>query len=144
MTINLTAKKIGLVNLNHGQRNSMDHYLGIRFTGMGRDWLAAEMPFSERTRQPFGLLHGGASVVLIESLASTAAFLCVHEDGRRVAGVEVNANHLRQVKSGMVRGITRPLYVGRRLHVWSVDLFRDDGKTSTTGRLTVAVLPPAG
>jgi len=144
MTINLTAQKIGLVSLNHGQQNSMDHFLGIRFTGMGRDWLSAEMPFSERTRQPFGLLHGGASVVMIESLGSTASYLCVHGNGQRVAGVEVNANHLRQVKAGLLRGITKPLYVGRTLHVWSVDLFRDDGKMSTSGRLTVAILPAPG
>jgi len=144
MTINLTAQKIGLVSLNHGQKNSMDHYLGIRFTGMGRDWLAAEMPFSERTRQPFGLLHGGASVVMIESLGSTASFLCVHRNGQRVTGMEVNANHLRQVRSGTVRGFSRPLYIGSSVHVWSVDLFRDDGKLSTTGRLTVAILPSAG
>ena len=113
--------------------------LGIVFTGIGPDWLRARMPVDARTRQPYGLLHGGASVLLAETLGSSAGNLCVGEHERCV-GVEINANHLVAVREGEVTGTARPLHVGRRTQVWEIRIEDALGRLACISRLTLAVV----
>ncbi|MDX1549357.1 MAG: hotdog fold thioesterase [Lysobacter spongiicola] len=113
--------------------------LGIRFTEIGPDYLRGTMPVDERTKQPYGLLHGGASVLLAETLGSTAGNLCVPE-GRVCVGLEINANHLRAVRGGSVTGTARPLHVGGRTQVWEIRIEDARGKLACISRLTLAVV----
>ena len=113
--------------------------LAMRFECISDDGLEATMPVDIRTHQPFGLLHGGASVVLAETLGSVAGYLCT-EGEHKVVGLEVNANHVRSVKSGRVRGICRALHTGGRHQVWQVDIFDEQGKLCCSSRLTTAVI----
>jgi 1,4-dihydroxy-2-naphthoyl-CoA hydrolase len=117
--------------------------LGIAFTEVGADFVSAAMPVDERTRQPYGLLHGGASVVLAETLGSTAASLCVDPARFLVVGQEINANHLRSVRSGRVIGTARPVHVGGRSQVWGIEIVNEAGALVCISRLTVAVLERA-
>ena len=113
--------------------------LGIEFTELGPDFLRATMPVDRRTHQPYGLLHGGASVLLAETLGSTAAMLCAPE-GERCVGIEINANHLRAVRAGVVTGTARPLHVGRQTQVWEIRIEDEAQRLVCVSRLTVAVL----
>lgn len=115
--------------------------LGIKFTEITDDSISATMPVDERTHQPFGILHGGASVVLAETLGSIASYLCIDPEKFIAVGLEVNANHLRGVKSGKVTGICKPIHVGAKTHVWEIKLYTDQNKLSCISRLTVAILP---
>jgi 1,4-dihydroxy-2-naphthoyl-CoA hydrolase len=126
--------------LNALSKNTAIEALGIVFTGIGRDWLQATMPVDARTHQPYGLLHGGASALLAETLGSTAGALCVPE-GHGVVGIEINANHVRGVRSGTVTGTARPLHVGRRTQVWEIRIEDGDGRLVCISRLTIAVVP---
>ena len=113
--------------------------LGIELTELGDDHLTGRMPVDSRTRQPFGILHGGASVLLAETLVSCAAtFVC--PPGKACVGMEINANHLRPVASGWVTGVARPLSLGRRSQVWEVRIVDDDGKLVCVSRCTMAVI----
>lgn len=112
--------------------------IGIEIFEAGDDWLKGRMPVDERTRQPFGLLHGGASVALAETLASWGGTLSVAE-GRQCVGVEINANHLRPVKSGWVYGVATAETLGRSVQVWSVRITDDAGKLVCISRATLAV-----
>jgi 1,4-dihydroxy-2-naphthoyl-CoA hydrolase len=114
--------------------------LGIVFTEVGPDYLRATMPVDARTRQPYGLLHGGASVLLAETLGSSAGMLCVDEDNL-VVGIEINANHLRGVRDGLVTGTARPLHLGRSTQVWEIRIEDDAGRLVCVSRLTLAVVP---
>jgi 1,4-dihydroxy-2-naphthoyl-CoA hydrolase len=114
--------------------------LGIVFTEVGPDYLRATMPVDARTRQPYGLLHGGASVLLAETLGSSAGMLCVDEDSI-VVGIEINANHLRGVRDGLVTGTARPLHLGRSTQVWEIRIEDDAGRLVCVSRLTLAVVP---
>jgi 1,4-dihydroxy-2-naphthoyl-CoA hydrolase len=122
----------------------MSEHLGMRLTEVGPDFLRATMPVDERTQQPFGLLHGGASVSLAESLGSTAANLCI--DGSRcfAVGQEINANHLRPVRSGIVTATARPLHLGSRSHVWDIRIEDDKGRLTCVSRLTMSVVEAPG
>ena len=122
-----------------GRVNMIDH-LDITFTEVGDDYLKATMPVDHRTTQPLGLLHGGASVVLAETLGSTAATLCVDIEKQYCVGIEINANHLRGVKQGHVTGTARPLHVGRKTQVWQIDIHDDHARLVAVSRLTLAVL----
>jgi uncharacterized protein (TIGR00369 family) len=113
--------------------------LGIVFTEVGPDYLRATMPVDARTRQPYGLLHGGASVLLAETLGSSAGMLCVDEDSI-VVGIEINANHLRGVRDGRVTGTARPLHLGRSTQVWEIRIEDDGGRLVCVSRLTLAVV----
>ena len=113
--------------------------LGIAFTEIGEDFVRATMPVDARTRQPYGLLHGGASVLLAETLGSTAGGLCVDE-GEGVVGIEINANHLRGVRDGLVTGTARPLHVGRSTQVWEIRIEDARGRLACISRLTLAVI----
>jgi 1,4-dihydroxy-2-naphthoyl-CoA hydrolase len=117
--------------------------LGIAFTEVGADFVRAAMPVDERTRQPYGLLHGGASVVLAETLGSTGASLCVDPARFLVVGQEINANHLRSVRSGRVIGTARPVHVGGRSQVWGIEIVNEAGALVCVSRLTMAVLERA-
>ncbi len=141
MKINLTALHTDLLALNRQLQACLPGHIGIRLSAIGPTWLAGEMPVDQRTKQPYGLLHGGASVVLAETLGSFAAALVVGPDNRRAVGIEVNANHVRSATSGVVVGITRPDHIGRSLHVWSTRIFRPDGRLISVARLTVSVIP---
>ncbi|MPR32340.1 hotdog fold thioesterase [Salmonirosea aquatica] len=115
--------------------------LGIEFTEIGDDFITARMPVDHRTHQPFGILHGGASVVLAESLGSVASLLCLKDPERqRAVGLEISANHIRSVKEGWVYGRVTPLHVGRTTHVWDIRITNESGKLVCVSRLTVAVI----
>ncbi len=129
--------------LNALSRGTAMEPLGIRFTELGPDWLRATMPVDARTRQPYGLLHGGASVLLAETLGSTAGGLCVAED-QGVVGIEINANHLRAVREGHVVGTARPLHVGARTQVWEIRIEDEAGRLVCVSRLTLAVIARRG
>jgi len=128
-----------LEKLNAMGEGNMVGLLDIRFERLTDDTIEATMPVDNRTHQPFGLLHGGASVVLAETLGSVAGYLCTQGD-EKVVGVEVNANHLRSVRSGRVRGVCKALHAGRRHQVWQIDIFDEQDKLCCTSRLTTAVV----
>ncbi len=115
--------------------------LGIRFTEITADSLSATMPVDERTRQPFGILHGGASVVLAESLGSIASNLVIGRGDYVGVGLEVNANHIRPVKDGYVTGVCKPIHLGGKTHVWEIRIYDKRGKLNCISRLTVAIVP---
>ncbi len=118
----------------------MPGYLDIRVDEIGPDWLRGSMAVNERTHQPYGLLHGGASCVLAETLGSVAASLVVDRSRFLVLGQEINANHLRGVKQGRVHGIARPDHLGRRSQVWSIRIEDDQSRAVCVSRLTVAIV----
>ena len=130
---------VSLDELNGLSRSTLIEHLGIVFTAAGEDWLQATMPVDARTLQPYGLLHGGASVVLAETLGSSAGMLAARGDA--VVGLEINANHLRAVRSGLVTGTARPLHVGRSTQVWEIRIEDAAGKPVCISRITLAVLP---
>jgi 1,4-dihydroxy-2-naphthoyl-CoA hydrolase len=131
---------ITLEELDRQSRGCMVELLDIRFTEIGPDYLRASMPVDARTWQPYGLLHGGASVVLAETLGSTAAQCCVDDSRFYCVGQEVNANHLRGVRSGRVTGTARPIHIGARSHVWEIRVEDDKGRLACISRLTMAVV----
>jgi len=116
-------------------------HLGIEFLEVGDDFIRGRVPVDERTRQPYGLLHGGVSVALAETLGSVAAGHVVAE-GHTVVGLDINANHLKSARSGWVTGIARPVHIGRSTQVWHIDMRNDDGELVCVSRLTMAVLAP--
>lgn len=130
-----------LEQLNATLANTIGEQLDIRFEAFDDESLTASMPVDRRTHQPYGLLHGGASVVLAETLGSTASFLCIDSSRYRCVGLEVNANHLRGLRSGRVTAVARAVHLGRTTHVWDIRLSGDDGKPSCISRLTMAIVP---
>ncbi|WP_374669960.1 hotdog fold thioesterase [Ramlibacter sp.] len=114
-------------------------HLGMEFLEVGDDFIRARIPVDARTRQPYGLLHGGVSVVLAETLGSCGAIYCC-PPGHRVVGLDINANHIRGATAGWVTGTTRPVHVGRSTHVWHIDLHDDQGRLTCVSRITMAVL----
>jgi len=132
-------REVTLEQINAMGKNNMVGHLGIEVTRFTDDELEATMPVDERTRQPFGLLHGGASVVLAETLGSIAGYLCT-EGEQKVVGVEVNASHLRSAREGRVRGVCRAIHLGRRNQVWQIDIYNSQGQLCCAARLTTAVI----
>ncbi|MFB5746663.1 1,4-dihydroxy-2-naphthoyl-CoA hydrolase [Cedecea sp. P7760] len=128
-----------LAALNKMGVNNMVGHVGIEFTRFDDNEIEATMPVDERTRQPFGLLHGGASVVLAETLGSVAGYLCT-EGEQKVVGLEVNANHIRSARDGIVRGVCRAVHAGRRHQVWQIDIYDQQDQLCCTSRLTTAVV----
>lgn len=128
-----------LEQLNLRSKDTMVDHIGIRFTLLAEDHIEAVMPVDQRTRQPFGLLHGGASVVLAETLGSMAGYLCT-EGEQQVVGLEINANHLRAAREGEVRGVCRSVHLGRRHQVWQIEIFDNNNRLCCTSRLTTAVI----
>ncbi len=130
--------------LNAGRSNTLAESLGIAFTEVGDDYLRGTMPVDCRTKQPAGLLHGGASVALAETLGSVAAWLCIDTMRERCVGLEINANHVRAIREGIVTGTAYPAHIGRSTHVWLIDIRDEAQRMVALSRLTVAVLPKAG
>ena len=136
-------RSITLEALNALSRGTAMEPLGIVFTELGADCLRGTMPVDERTRQPYGLLHGGASVVLAETLGSSAGNLCVDTATQVCVGLEINANHLRATRTGTVTGTARAVHVGRTTQVWDIRIENEAGKPVCVSRLTLAVVPAA-
>ena len=136
-------RTITVEGLNALSRGTAMEPLGIVFTEIGPDFVRGTMPVDARTRQPYGLLHGGASVLLAETLGSTAGGLCV-EQGQGVVGIEINANHLAGVRDGLVTGTARALHVGRSTQVWEVRIEDARGRLACISRLTLAVIALPG
>ncbi len=132
---------IDLAQVNNWNRNTLVEHLGIEVTGIDDDSVSGTMPVDARTRQPFGLLHGGASVALAETLGSTAANLCCEPNRERAVGLEINANHVRAAHSGRVHGVARPIHLGRSTQVWEIRISDDAGRLTCISRLTCAVVP---
>lgn len=130
-----------LEQLNANSKNTILELLDIRFEAFTEDSLTASMVVDHRTHQPYGLLHGGASVVLAESVGSSASYLCIDTSKYFCVGIEVNANHLRGVRSGRVTAVAHPVHIGRTTHVWDIRLTSEEGKASCISRLTVAIVP---
>src|SRR5258708_1311480 len=121
--MSIWKKKVTIEQMNLRSKDTLMETLGVRFTAIGDDFLQATMPVDKRVHQPYGLLHGGASVGLAESLGSFASILALEEnDDRWCVGIEINANHVRSVSSGIVTGTVRPLYVGHTQHVWEIKI----------------------
>jgi uncharacterized protein (TIGR00369 family) len=116
-------------------------HLGMEFLEVGDDFIRARVPVDTRTRQPYGLLHGGVSVVLAETLGSCGAAYATPE-GHRAVGLDINANHIKGVTSGWVTGVTRPVHMGRTTHVWQIDMHNEAGELTCVSRITMAVLAP--
>lgn len=117
------------------------HTLGIEMIETGKDKVVARMPVGPRVHQPFGLLHGGASVALAETVASFGAYLNVADSGMGAVGLEINANHLRAKRDGVVTATATPIHRGRTTHVWSIDIHDEDGKLVCVSRCTLAIVP---
>lgn len=133
-----------LAALNEQSKNTIVELLDIRFEAFDDESLTASMVVDARTHQPYGLLHGGASVVLAETLGSMACYLCIDASRFYCVGLEVNANHLRGLRDGRVTAVARPLHQGRTTQVWDIRLSGEDGKLSCVSRLTMAIVPLAG
>jgi 1,4-dihydroxy-2-naphthoyl-CoA hydrolase len=138
MSIWKTARS--LEQLNSYRSSTLAGQLGMEFTEIGADYLRGTMPVDARTHQPYGLLHGGASVALAETLGSMGASLCVDMDQFQCLGQEINANHLRPVRAGIVSGTARPVHIGGRSHVWSIEIANAGGRLVCISRLTVAIV----
>ena len=130
-----------LDQLNAMRSNTMIGTLDIMVTEIGDDFVRGTMPVDARTHQPYGLLHGGASVALAETLGSIASMLCSDAKTERAVGLDINANHIRAVTSGRVIGTARPLHVGRTTHVWEIRIEDESGRLVCIARLTTAVVP---
>jgi len=137
MSIWRSVLSLDELNANSG---TLPGSLGIVFTEIGDDFVRGTMPVDERTRQPYGLLHGGASLALAETLGSTGAAMCVDLRKYQVVGQEINANHVRAARSGLVTGTARALHLGGRTHVWSIEIVNADQKLVCISRLTMAVI----
>ena len=122
------------------QRSTMDEHLGVEIVSIGPDHLSARMPVNERTVQPHGILHGGASAALAETLGSIGGSMVVDPERYRVIGQEINANHIRSVREGHVHGTARPIHLGRRSQVWAIEIVDDQKRLVCVSRLTLAVI----
>jgi 1,4-dihydroxy-2-naphthoyl-CoA hydrolase len=134
------SKGVSVEALNRLSANTLTAHLGIEFTTIGDDYLTARMPVDHRTHQPFGLLHGGASVALAETLGSVAAHFCIDQKTQYCVGLDINANHIKGVKSGFVYGTTRPVHVGKKTHVWEIKITNEEDELVCISRITMAVI----
>ena len=133
-------QEITIDHMNSHFRNNMVEYLGIEYTKVGEDFLDGKMPVDHRTMQPFNILHGGASVVLAETLGSVGSNLCIDQSSQYCVGLEVNANHLKSATSGFVYGRAQAVHLGKRTHVWEIKIHNEDKQLVCVSRLTVAVI----
>jgi len=133
-------KDLSVTDLSRLEADNMASHLGLQFTALGPDLLQATLPVDHRTKQPYGLLHGGASCVLAETLGSVASALVIDPDKFICVGLEINANHVRSARSGFVTGTCTPLHLGASTHVWDIKIHDERGKLICISRLTVAIL----
>jgi 1,4-dihydroxy-2-naphthoyl-CoA hydrolase len=138
MAIWKTTPTLDLLNGSRG--GGLPNHLGIETIEIGDDFIVMRMPVDTRTHQPYGILHGGASCVLAETLGSVAGSFCVDLEKKIVVGLEINANHISSVRSGFVYGTVRPIHIGRSTHVWDIQIKTEDGKLVCVSRLTLAVI----
>lgn len=139
--MSIWKKPISVEILTTVSANTAVSHLGIEFLEVGDDYIQARVPVDARTTQPYGLLHGGVSVVLAETLGSCGAAFA-SPDGWRTVGLDINANHLRAVSSGWVVGTARPIHVGRTTQVWQIELHNESGQMTCISRITLAMLAP--
>lgn len=132
-------KTFTLNQLNEMSKNCAIEHLGIEVSAVGENWIEATMPVDHRTTQPFGLLHGGVSVALAETIGSLAGFLCIEED-QVALGLDINANHLRPVKKGFVTAKATPIALSQNTHVWQIDIRDEQDKLCCVSRLTLSIL----
>lgn len=132
--------EITLDQLNQRGENTLCDLIDICFTEVGDDFLKATMPVNKKTKQPIGILHGGANVVLGETIASTAANAVIDINTHYCVGLEINANHIRSAREGFVTGVTRPIHLGRTTQIWSIEIFNEAGKITCSSRMTAAVI----
>ena len=141
MTTSIWYKEPNISDINALGKNTLGENLGIEFTEIGTDYLIASMPVDERTKQPFGLLHGGANVALAETLGSVASLLVVNSDMFIGVGVEINANHIKAVLSGRVKGICSPLNISGKNHVWDIKVYNEANELTCVSRFTCTIIP---
>ena len=132
--------EMSLAMLTERSKNTMVDHLGIEFTDIGEDFLVARMPVDERTRQPIGIMHGGASCVLAETVGSTAANCCIDLTTSYCVGLDINTNHIRSIREGFVIGTAKPFHIGRSTHVWSIEIINEKNQLISVNRLTMTVL----
>jgi len=133
-------KELSVEKLKPLAIGTMSEYLGIEWSEVGDDYLKAKMPVDHRTKQPYGLLHGGASCVLAETIGSVASAMVVDHSKSYCVGIEINANHVRSARNGYVTGIASPLHIGASTHVWDIKIYDEREKLVCVSRLTVAVI----
>ncbi|KRB70472.1 hotdog fold thioesterase [Noviherbaspirillum sp. Root189] len=131
---------LDLPSLSRMHRGTAIDHLGIEFTDFGENWLEARMPVDKRTIQPFGILHGGASVLLAESLGSAASNFSIDNETHYAVGLDINANHVRAVREGYVTGKATPIHLGRSTHVWQIMIYDSAQRLSCVARLTMSIL----
>lgn len=137
-------RQVPIEQINAFQKNTLMEVLDIRCVELGPDYIVATMPVDHRTHQPMGLLHGGASAALIESIGSMGSTLLLDLKKEAPVGIEINANHIGSVRTGSVRAVGKIVHAGKRSHVWQVDIFdQQTEKLVCTGRLTIMVVPVA-
>ncbi len=132
---NISLEEVHLFN-----PDTIMEVLGIEYTGLGADFLEGKMPVDHRTHQPMGILHGGASMVLAETLGSAASTLALKGTNNYAVGLEINGNHLKAVRSGFVHGRAQAIHIGRKTHIWSIEIKDDDGNLVCTSRITMMIL----
>ncbi|MGJ8688072.1 MAG: hotdog fold thioesterase [Gammaproteobacteria bacterium] len=140
--MSIWTRALDIESINNGNKGSAVESLGIEFTEIGDDYVKGRMPVDSRTIQPYGILHGGASVLLAETLGSIAANYCLRGEGQQAVGLEINANHLRSVASGWVIGTARPIHIGGSTQVWEIRIENEDGQPTCISRITMAVISP--
>lgn len=133
-------KDLSIEHFHQLGKGTMGEYLGIEWTELGDDFLKARMPVDHRTRQPYGLLHGGASCALAETIGSVASAMVVDHAKFYCVGLEINANHIRSAREGFVTGVASPLHIGSSTHVWDIRIYDEKEKLVCVSRLTVAVI----
>ena len=133
-------KNVSIESLRPFGKGTMSEHLGIEWVDLGDDFFKAKMPVDHRTNQPYGLLHGGASCVLAETLGSVASYLVIDSSQFYCVGIEINANHIRSAKNGFVYGVCSPLHLGSSTHVWDIRITNEEGKLVCISRLTVAII----
>ena len=138
--MSIWMQKVTVRDLNKLSDKSMVSYIGIEFTEIGEDYICAKMPVDHRTHQPDGLLHGGASVALAETLGSVASNLCVNRDKKICVGLDINANHVRSARNGYVSGIAKPVHLGASTHIWEIRISNEKNSLICIARLTMAIL----
>jgi len=134
-------KEEKIQQVNDSIQNTMTSTIGIEITDIDNDFICGKMPVDERTIQPFGLLHGGASVALAETLGSIAGGIKVYPNNETVVGIEINANHLKSARDGWVYGKATPIRIGKKIQVWNIEISNDSGDLICVSRLTLAVIP---
>lgn len=129
-----------LADLAERNDNTLGHFLGIEFIELGDDFLTARMPVNDKTKQPIGIMHGGASCVLAETVGSNAANIAVDIKKQYCVGLDINTNHIKSAQSGFVIGTARPFHIGRSTQVWGIDIHNEAGQLVSVNRLTMAVM----